>query len=155
MNVRLVPGDVAPPFGSLDQRGQRVRLEDYLGRKVIVYFYPQADTPGCTTQSCALRDHRQELVELGVDVVGISPDLPTEQLAFDEKYGLGFPLLSDPDHTVAEAWGAWGEKSRDGRVSVGIIRSSFLVGENGGIEQAWYAVTPEDTVPNALAALHA
>jgi peroxiredoxin Q/BCP len=85
--------------------------------------------------------------------VGISPDLPAAQLAFDRKYGLGFPLLSDPDHRVADAWGAWGEKTRNGKTSVGIIRSSFLVDEDGRIARAWYGVTPKDTVPNALAAL--
>jgi peroxiredoxin Q/BCP len=118
-----------------------------------VYFYPAADTPGCTTQSCALRDHRQDFAEIETDVVGISPDLPDKQLAFDEKYGLGFPLLSDPDHATADAWGTWGEMSREGRTYVGIIRSSFLVDEAGRIERAWYGVKPEDTAPNALAAL--
>jgi peroxiredoxin Q/BCP len=148
-------GDPAPPFALLDQHGATVRLEDFAkaGRKVLVYFYPAADTPGCTRQSCALRDHRQELTGIGVDVVGISPDVPQDQLAFDEKFGLGFPLLSDPDHAVADVWGAWGQRERDGRTFFGIIRSSFLVDEQGRIEQAWSPVTPEDTVPNALAAL--
>ncbi len=148
-------GDPAPPFALLDQHGSTVRLEDYArqGRKVLVYFYPAADTPGCTRQSCALRDHRQELTGVGVDVVGISPDVPEDQLAFDDKFGLGFPLLSDPDHAVAEAWGAWGERERNGRTFFGIIRSSFLVDEASRIERAWSPVTPEDTVPNALAAL--
>ena len=148
-------GDPAPPFALPDQHGETVRLEAFggRGRKVLVYFYPAADTPGCTTQSCSLRDHMQELGGIGVEVVGISPDVPEDQLAFDEKFGLGFPLLSDPDHAVAEAWVTWGERERDGRTYMGIIRSSFLVGEDGRIEQAWYRVTPEDTVPNALAAL--
>jgi peroxiredoxin Q/BCP len=88
-----------------------------------------------------------------MDVVGISPDQPDKQLAFDQKYGLGFPLLSDPDHAIADAWGTWGEKSRDGRTYHGIIRSSFLVDGDGRIERAWYSVKPEDTVPNALEAL--
>jgi len=150
-------GDPAPPFALLDQHGEKVRLEDFgrRGRKVLVYFYPAADTPGCTTQSCALRDHMQELGGIGVEVVGISPDVPEDQLAFDEKFGLGFPLLSDPDHAVADAWGTWGERERGGRTFMGIIRSSFLVDEGGRIERAWYKVTPEDTVPNALAALRA
>jgi peroxiredoxin Q/BCP len=147
------PGDPAPPFALLDQHGDTVRLEDFRGRKLLVYFYPEAHTPGCTRQSCALRDYRKDLTEIGADVVGISPDLPDKQLAFDRRYGLGFPLLSDPDHATAEAWGTWGEKTRDGRTSVGIIRSSFLVDGRGRIERAWYAVTPEETVPNALAAL--
>lgn len=148
-------GDTAPDFALLDQHGQTVRLEDYRGRKVLVYFYPEADTPGCTSQSCDLRDHRQELAQIGLDVVGISPDPPKKQLAFDAKYGLGFPLLSDEDHAVATAWGTWAEKHRGGHTYLGILRSSFLVDEEGRIEQAWSPVTPEDTVPNALAAIAA
>jgi thioredoxin-dependent peroxiredoxin len=147
--------DPAPTFSLLDQHGETVRLEDYRGRKVLVYFYPEADTPGCTVQSCDLRDHRQELAGIGLDVVGISPDAPRKQLAFDEKYHLGFPLLADEDHAVAEAWGTWVEKRRDGRTWMGILRSSFLVDEEGRIERAWSPVTPEDTVPNALAAVGA
>jgi len=149
----LTPGDVAPPFALSDQHGNTVRLEDFRGRKLLVYFYPKADTPGCTTQSCDVRDHRQDLSALGVDVVGISPDQPGANLAFDEKFSLGFPLLSDPDHAVAEAWGTWGEKVNYGKTYMGIIRSSFLIDENGRIEQAWYRVQPAKTVPNATAAL--
>ena len=141
----LQPGDLAPSFALSDQHGSTVRLEDFRGRKLLVYFYPEADTPGCTTQSCDLRDHRQEFDELGVDVVGISPDPPDKQLAFDEKYGLGFPLLDDTSHAVADAWGTWGGEE--------IRRSSFLVDEQGRIEQAWYGVRPADTVPKAKAAL--
>jgi peroxiredoxin Q/BCP len=150
--ARLEPGDTAPPFELADQHERRVSLADLRGRKVLVYFYPEADTPGCTTQSCSLRDHRQDLAGIGTEVIGISPDMPDKQLAFDRKYGLGFPLLSDPRHEVAEAWGSWGEKKRGG---IGIIRSSFLVDEEGRIERAWYGVTPQDTVPNAIAALSA
>jgi thioredoxin-dependent peroxiredoxin len=151
--TRLEPGDPASPFTLLDQHGDPVSLEDLRGRKVLVYFYPEADTPGCTTQSCDLRDHRHDLAGIGAEVVGISPDQPQDQLAFDLKYDLGFPLLSDPEHSVAEAWGAWGEKTRNGKTYEGIIRSSFLVDEDGRIERAWYGVKPEDTVPNALAEL--
>ena len=153
MTNTLKPGDLAPPFQLLDQHGTPVRLEDYRGKKLLVYFYPEADTPGCTVQSCDLRDHRQDLAGIGAEVVGISPDLPDKQLAFDEKFGLGFPLLSDPDHATAEAWGAWGEKVRKGKTYVGLIRSSFLVDEEGRIQSVWSPVTPEATVPNALAAL--
>ncbi|HEY7478600.1 MAG TPA: thioredoxin-dependent thiol peroxidase [Actinomycetota bacterium] len=149
----LAPGDPAPAFELLDQDGTPVKLSDYAGERVLVYFYPEADTPGCTTQSCDLRDHRQDLAQLGVDVVGISPDQPEAQRAFDTKYRLGFPLLSDPEHATAERWGTWGEKVRDGKTSIGIIRSSFLVNPDGVIEHAWYAVKPDDTVPEALAAL--
>ena len=145
-------GDPAPDFALLDQHGEAVRLGDYRGRKLLVYFYPEADTSGCTTQSCDLRDHRQDLAGIGLDVVGISPDAPAKQLAFDEKYGLGFPLLADEDHAVAEAWGAWAERHRGGHSVMGIVRSSFLVAEDGRIEEVWSPVKPEDTVPNALAA---
>jgi peroxiredoxin Q/BCP len=151
--VTLKPGDPAPPFALLDQYRNTVALEDYRGKRLIVYFYPEADTPGCTVQSCDLRDHRQDLTGIGAEVVGISPDAPDKQLAFDRKYGLGFPLLSDPDHRTAEAWGSWAEKTRRGKTTIGLIRSSFLIDEEGRIAQAWSPVTPEDTVPNALAAL--
>ncbi len=113
--TELQPGDTAPAFSLSDQHGNTVALGDFKGRKLLVYFYPEADTPGCTAQSCDLRDHRQEFAGLGVDVVGISPDEPTKQLAFDEKYALGFPLLADTDHAVAEAWGTWGEKTYGGK----------------------------------------
>jgi peroxiredoxin Q/BCP len=153
--TELQPGDTAPAFSLSDQHGNTVALGDFKGRKLLVYFYPEADTPGCTTQSCDLRDHRQEFAGLGVDVVGISPDEPSKQLAFDQKYSLGFPLLADTDHAVAEAWGTWGEKTYKGKTYVGIIRSSFLVDEEGRIERAWYKVKPENTVPEAQAALAA
>jgi thioredoxin-dependent peroxiredoxin len=153
--VTLAPGDAAPPFALPDQTGATVRLEDFRGRMLLVYFYPKADTPGCTTQSCAVRDAREDLRELGADVVGISPDRPEAQAAFDEKFGLGFPLLADPDHAVAEAWGTWGERSMYGNTFMGIIRSSFLVGPDGKIVEAWYKVSPKDTVPKARSALAA
>jgi peroxiredoxin Q/BCP len=143
----LEPGAAAPDFALADQHGRQVRLHDFRGRRVLVYFYPQADTPGCTVQSCDLRDHRQELADIGTDVLGISPDMPKEQLAFDEKFDLGFPLLSDPDHATADAWGTWDAGKG------GIRRSSFLIDEEGQIERAWYGVKPQDTVPNAVTAL--
>ena len=151
--VRLMPDAVAPPFALRDQRGDIVKLEDFRGRTLLVYFYPKADTPGCTTQSCAVRDAQEDLAELGVDVVGISPDEPDAQAAFDEKFSLGFPLLSDPDHAVADAWGVWGEKSMYGNTYMGVIRSSFLVDEDGRIREAFYKVSPKDTVPKARKAL--
>jgi thioredoxin-dependent peroxiredoxin len=149
----LAPGDMAPAFTLPDASGAPVSLNDFRGRKVLVYFYPKADTPGCTTQSCAVRDAREELGSLDVAVVGISPDPPERQAAFDEKYALGFPLLSDPDHRVAGAWGVWGERSMYGKTYMGIIRSAFLVGADGAIEHAWYKVAPKATVPNVLDAL--
>jgi len=151
--MTLAPGDPAPPFALTDQHGQTVRLEDFRGRTLLVYFYPKADTPGCTTQSCDVRDHLKELGQLGVDVVGISPDEPEDQLAFDRKFSLGFPLLADTDHAVADAWGTWGEKKLYGNAYMGIIRSSFLVGGDGTITHVWYKVHPAQTVPKARAAL--
>jgi peroxiredoxin Q/BCP len=149
----LKEGSKAPAFALEDQDGSTVKLSDYKGRKLLVYFYPKADTPGCTTQSCEVRDNKNDLSKLGVDVVGISPDKPSKQQAFDQKYGLGFPLLSDADHAVAEKYGVWGEKVNYGKTYMGIIRSSFLIDENGKVERAWYKVSPKDTVPNARAAL--
>jgi thioredoxin-dependent peroxiredoxin len=151
--INLKPGDEAPSFSLLDQDGTVVSTSDFKGRKLLVYFYPKADTPGCTTQSCEVRDAREDLATLGVDVIGISPDRPEKQAAFDAKFSLGFPLLSDPDHTVADAYGVWGEKTTYGKTSLGVIRSSFLIDEDGRIERAWYRVAPKDTVPNARRAI--
>jgi peroxiredoxin Q/BCP len=150
--AHLTAGDPAPPFELSDQDGAVIRLSDFKGRKVLVYFYPKADTPGCTAQSCSVRDARADFEGLDIAAVGISPDVPKAQKAFDAKYGLGFPLLADPDHTVADAYGVWGEKSLYGRKYLGIIRSSFLIGEDGRILEAWYKVSPKDTVPKALKA---
>ena len=151
METRLQPGDEAPDFELLDQHGKTVKLTDYRGRKLLVYFYPKADTPGCTAQSCQVRDSTEDLDTLELDVVGISPDTPEEQLAFDEKFSLGFPLLADTTGEVSEAYGVWGEPFGAGWK--GIFRSSFLIDEDGKIEHAWYNVVPTDTVPKALEAL--
>ena len=146
-------GDRAPAFHLADQSGQKVRLSSFKGRKVLVYFYPKADTPGCTTQACGLRD---VLGDIGDTVVlGISPDEPAKLERFDTKYSLGFPLLSDPDHSVAEKYGVWGEKSMYGKKYMGIVRSAFLVDENGKIEAAWPKISPKDTPKNLLKALGA
>jgi peroxiredoxin Q/BCP len=153
--TRLAVGDAAPDFALPDQHGETVRLSDMRGRRVLVYFYPEADTPGCTTQSCAVRDARSDFDGLGVDALGIAPSSVDAQAAFDTKFSLGFPLLSDPDHAVAEAYGAWGEKTNYGKTYVGIIRSSFLIDPEGHVEGAWYKVSPKDTVPKALAAMTA
>jgi peroxiredoxin Q/BCP len=151
--TELTVGDPAPDFALPDQGGVTVTLKGFRGRKVLVYFYPKADTPGCTTQSCAVRDSRSDFDGLDVDVVGISPSPVSAQARFDTKFSLGFPLLSDPDHAVADAYGAWGEKSLYGKKYLGIVRSSFLIDEKGRVAGAWYKVSPKDTVPKALAAL--
>jgi peroxiredoxin Q/BCP len=151
--AQLKPQDKAPSFELLDQEGKTVKLADFAGRKVLLYFYPKADTPGCTTQSCSVRDAMPNLAKAGVAALGISPDTPDRQKKFDEKYNLGFPLLADTDHKVAEAYGVWGEKVSMGKTTVGIIRSSFLIDEAGRVAGAWYKVSPDDTVPNAQEAL--
>ena len=153
--AELKVGDKAPAVALLDQEGNKAKLSDFKGRKVLLYFYPKADTPGCTTQSCSVRDAADELEQLGVARLGISPDQPDKQKEFDDKHSLGFPLLSDADHAVAEAYGAWGEKTMYGKTSMGIIRSSFLIDEKGKLAGAWYKVKPEATVPNAVEALAA
>ena len=149
----IAAGDKAPSFALADQNDQIVKLAGFKGRKVLVYFYPKADTPGCTTQSCALRDISGDVGD--TVILGISPDLPDKQKKFDVKYSLGFPLLSDPDHKVAEAYGVWGEKKLYGRAFMGIIRSAFLIDEKGKIANAWYKVSPKDTPKNLLKALEA
>ena len=152
----LKPGDKAPDFTLLDQNGEKVTLSKVLKDRrgmALIYFYPKADTPGCTTQACGLRDVMPDLTKSDVAVLGISPDKPEKQKKFDDKYGLGVPLLADEDHAVAEAYGAWGEKSMYGKKYQGIIRSAFLVDEKGKIEQAWPKVSPKDTVTNLLKAI--
>jgi thioredoxin-dependent peroxiredoxin len=151
--AELRNGSRAPGFSLLDQDGKTVALADFKGRKLLLYFYPKADTPGCTAQACSIRDAMPDLASLGVAAVGISPDTPAAQEKFAGKYSLGFPLLSDPDHAVADAYGAWGEKSMYGKTSMGIVRSSFLIDETGRIIQSWYKVSPADTVPFARKAL--
>jgi peroxiredoxin Q/BCP len=151
--AKLQPGEAAPDFNLPDQQGKPVKLSDFRGNRVLVYFYPKADTPGCTRQACSIRDARSELADLGLKVLGLSPDAPERQEKFDAKCGLAFPLLADTDHRVAQAYGAWGEKKLYGKISQGIIRSSFLIDEQGRIIQAWYGVKPEDTVPKAREAL--
>ena len=151
---KLKAGDVAPAFSLVDQHDSTVSLSDFNGRKLLVYFYPKANTPGCTTQSCAVSEALPDLGKAGIAAVGISPDAPAAQKKFDEKYHLGFPLLSDPDFTAAKAFGAFGVKNMYGKKKEGIIRSSFLIDENGTILDAWYKVKPDATVPNALAALN-
>lgn len=151
----LKAGDKAPAFNLPGQSGAKVKLSAFKGQKLLVYFYPRADTSGCTKQAYSVRDALADLSAAGVAAVGISPDPPEKQQKFDAKHELGFPLLSDPDHKVTEAYGAWGEKSMYGKKYMGVIRSSFLIDEEGKVVEAWYTVRPNDTVPKAQAALEA
>jgi thioredoxin-dependent peroxiredoxin len=151
--VVLRPGDPAPPFELSDQDGETVSLAGLAGRKVLVYFYPKASTPGCTTQACGLRDVADRIGDTAV--VGVSPDLPPALRRFADRNGLGFTLASDPDRAVAAAYGAYGEKVLYGKRSMGVIRSAFLVDEAGRIEAAWYKISPKDTPTRLLDALGA
>jgi peroxiredoxin Q/BCP len=146
----LKAGSKAPKIELLDQNEKPFSLDKMGKKKVLVYFYPKADTPGCTAQSCGLRDI---LGDIGrTVVVGISPDKPAKQKKFDEKYELGFPLLADTEHIVAEAFKVWKEKSMYGRKYMGIERSAFLI-QDGVILEAWYKISPADTPKNLLKAL--
>ena len=127
------PGDPAPAFQGTDQSGVPVRLADFAGRPLALYFYPKDDTPGCTKQACNLRDHTDALTEAGVAVVGVSADDTASHQRFADKYDLPFPLLADPDHEILEAYGAWGEKNLYGKTSMGIKRTTFLIGPDGRV----------------------
>jgi peroxiredoxin Q/BCP len=151
--MALEPGDQAPDFTLPDQHGNPVKLSDLRGQTVVLYFYPKADTPGCTTQACSVRDHRSEYESAGAVVLGVSPD-PVKPIAkFDEKYGLGFPLLSDEDHAVAEAYGVWVEKSMYGRKYMGNERSTFVIGPDGTISDVFRSVKPAEHDALVLEAL--
>ncbi|MBN2376011.1 MAG: thioredoxin-dependent thiol peroxidase [Sedimentisphaerales bacterium] len=151
--AELKTGSKAPNFSLMDQDGKKVKLSDFKGKKLLLYFYPKADTPGCTKQACSVSASLKELKKLSIEAVGISPDLPEKQKKFDSKHKLGFLLLSDPDNKIAKAYGAWGEKSMYGKKYEGIIRSSFLIDEKGEVLQVWYKVKPEDTISKVMAVL--
>ena len=144
-------GAKAPAISLLDQNGEKISLKDFAKSKVLVYFYPKADTPGCTMQSCLLRDIRKKIGK--TVIIGISPDESAKQLKFDKKYGLGFTLLADTEHKVAKSYKVWKKKSMYGREYMGIERSAFLIDEKGKILQAWYKVSPKDTPTILLEAL--
>jgi thioredoxin-dependent peroxiredoxin len=149
--MALTTGTTAPDFTLLNQREEKVHLKDLRGRNVLVYFYPKADTPGCTTQACGLRDIAGQIGD--TVVLGLSPDKPAKLAKFDEKYSLGFDLLSDPEHATAEAYDVWKEKKNYGKTYMGVERSAFLVGPDGKLRNVWYKVSPKDTPLNLLAAL--
>ena len=153
MTSRLEAGDDAPEFSALNQRTDTVTLADIKGQPTLLYFYPKALTSGCANQSCLLRDIAGDIGD--ARIVGVSPDAPERQAKFDAKYELGFDLLSDPDHTMAEAYGVWGEKKLYGKVYNGVIRSAFLIDANGTVGAAFYKISPKDTPIKLLAALEA
>ena len=147
----LKTGDKAPAITLLDQYGDKRTLKEFAKRKVLVYFYPKADTPGCTQQSCLLSEIKDDIGRTAI--IGISPDEPKRQLKFDTKYSLGFPLLADTEHAVAKAYKVWKKKSMYGREYMGIERSAFLIDGNGKILHAWYKISPKDTPKFLLEAL--
>jgi thioredoxin-dependent peroxiredoxin len=146
-------GSMAPDFTLPADDGSTVRLSDLRGRRVVLYFYPKDDTPGCTTQACGFRDNYVEITEKDAVVFGISPDGVNSHVKFRTKFGLPFRLLADEDHRVAELYGAWGEKNNYGKTYFGIIRSHFVVDAEGKIADVQYGVSAEDSVANALATL--
>ena len=152
----LAAGDQAPDFTLPDQSGEPVTLSDLRGQTVVLYFYPRADTPGCTTQACGVRDHAADYDEIDARVIGISPDPVTAVRKFADKYDLGFTLLADEDHAVADAYGTWGEKSMYGKTYMGVQRATFIIDADGRIAKVFPKVSPEthdDAVLEALGAL--
>jgi peroxiredoxin Q/BCP len=151
--ARLEPGVKAPAFTLLNQNGQKVALKDFTGTRVVVYFYPADDTPGCTKEACQFNSELLAFKKLNVSVLGISPDDASAHIAFRSKYSLTFDLLSDPDKKVMAKYGAFGEKMLYGKVVQGVIRSTFVVGPTGTIEHAWYAIHADGHAARVLATL--
>lgn len=145
----LNEGDVAPAFTLLDDTGTKVALSDFAGKKVVLYFYPRADTPGCTKQACALRDIHPDIREKDIEVIGVSPDPPEKLARFRARHNLPFPLLSDPEHKVAEAYGAWGERKLYGRSFLGILRTHVAIDASGRIVRYDLKVKPASTAEMA------
>src|SRR5437763_16669568 len=153
--MALEPGDQAPDFTLSDQNGNLVTLSELRGQNVVLYFYPKADTPGCTRQACGVRDHQPEYQGAHAVVLGVSPDQVNAVSKFDQKYGLGFPLLADSDHAVAEQYGVWIEKSMYGRKYMGNERTTFVIGPDGKLKEVFHAVKPaehDDLILDALRA---
>lgn len=141
---KLQAGDPAPAFTGLDQNGHPVTLADFRGKKLILYFYPKDNTPGCTAEACSLRDGREELARMGFEVVGVSPDTAKSHQGFIAKHGLNFPLIADTDKAIATAYGVWGEKKFMGRTFMGILRTTFVIDEKGTIEKIFDKVNTKD-----------
>lgn len=143
-------GDMAPEFELISDENKSVKLSNFRGQRVILFFYPKADTPGCTTQACGLRDNYATIQAGNGIVIGISPDAPSALTKWKEKEGFPYPLLSDEDHAVAEAYNVWGEKSMYGNIYMGIIRSHFVIGVDGVVEDVQYKISPKDSVAKAV-----
>ncbi len=151
--MKLEKNTPAPDFNLKNQDGDYVGLKDFKGKKLFIYFYPKANTPGCTAQSCSVQESLPDFSSLDAAVIGISPDNPEKQKKFADKYNLDFPLLCDEDYRVSESYGVWGEKKMYGKTFMGIVRSSFLMDEKGMIAECWYKVSPKDTVPLVMKVL--
>jgi thioredoxin-dependent peroxiredoxin len=151
--VKLDTGDKAPKFTLPDQDAKPVSLASFAGAPLVVYFYPADDTPGCTKEACQFNDNLRAFNRAGVKVVGISPDGAEKHKKFRAKYGLKFPLLSDPEHKVMAEYGAWGEKTLYGKKTIGVIRSTFLVDAKGKVKRAWYGVKADGHAEKVLEAL--
>lgn len=150
---KLEVGQMAPDFETLTDQGETVKLSDYQGQRVILYFYPKDDTPGCTIQACSFRDHYIELGEQNAVVLGVSPDGVESHQQFKVKFDLPFTLLVDEDHAICEAYDVWTEKSMYGKSYMGVLRSQFVIDETGKLTQVTYNIKPDQSVPDALAML--
>ena len=149
----IAEGAKAPAFTLASDQGEKVKLADLKGSPVVLYFYPKDDTPGCTSEACAFRDRRPELEQLGARVFGVSPDSVESHARFRDKHALNFPLLADPDHAVAEKYGAWREKNMYGKKSMGIQRSTYLIDSDGKVAKVWKRVKVEGHDEQVLEAL--
>lgn len=146
-------GQQAPDFEATTDTGETVRLSDYRGQRVVLYFYPKDDTPGCTKQACSFRDNYAEFDARNAVVLGVSPDHEASHVKFKQKYGLPFTLIVDEDHSISEAYGVWGEKKNYGKTYMGVQRAAFLIDEAGKVAKAWPKISPADTPKNLLKAL--
>jgi peroxiredoxin Q/BCP len=151
---KLNVGDSAPDFEAVTDEGKHVKLSDYRGKRVVLYFYPKDDTPGCTTQACGFRDNYPAIEEKNAVVLGVSPDDEKSHVRFKSKFDLPFTLLVDPDHQIADAYGVWGEKTNYGKTYMGIIRSNFVIDENGKILKTMYNIKADKSAEESLAALN-
>ncbi len=150
---KLAIGDQAPDFETITDEGTKFKLSELQGKRVILYFYPKDDTPGCTTQACGFRDNHSAISDKNAVVLGVSPDDADSHQKFKTKFSLPFPLLVDTDHAIADAYGVWGEKSMYGKTFMGVTRSHFVIDETGKLVDVQYKVSPQDSITKAIEAL--